>query len=51
LVDLSGEVVAALGGISMERALEELEGVLDLAFELFLAEAEKFGLLAHVYAS
>jgi hypothetical protein len=50
LVHLGGEVVAALGGVLMEGPLKELEGVLDLAFELFLAEAKKFGWLAHVYA-
>jgi len=47
LVHLEGQVVAALGGIFMERALEQVQGLVDLAFELFLAEAEEFGLFAH----
>jgi hypothetical protein len=50
LVHLDGQVVAALGGILVEGALEEVQGVLDLAFELFLAELEDFTLLAHEYA-
>jgi hypothetical protein len=50
LVHLEGQVVAALGGVLVERTLEELEGVVDLAFELFLAESESFGLFAHEYA-
>ena len=40
LVHLEGQVVAALRGVFMERALEEVQGVVDLAFELFLAELE-----------
>jgi hypothetical protein len=47
LVHLEGQVVPALGGVLVEGALEELEGVVDLAFELFLAEAENFGSCAH----
>ena len=50
LVDFDREVVAALGRIFMERALEEAEGGVDLALELLLTEAEEFVLLAHVYA-
>jgi hypothetical protein len=50
LVHLGGEVIAALGRILMERALEEVEGVVDLAFELFLAELEDFVFFAHMYA-
>ena len=50
LVHLEGQVVAALGWVLVERALEELESVVDLAFELFLAEPEKLGMFAHSYA-
>jgi hypothetical protein len=50
LVHLKGEVVAALGGVFVERALEEVEGLVDLAFELFLAELKPFGWFAHTYA-
>jgi len=47
LVHLGGEVVSALGGVFVEGALEEVQGVLDLAFELLLAELEDFVLFAH----
>jgi hypothetical protein len=47
LVDFDREVVAALGRIFMERALEEAEGGVDLALELLLTEAEEFVLFAH----
>jgi hypothetical protein len=50
LVDFDREVVAALGRIFMERALEEAEGGVDLALQLFLPEAEEFVLFAHQYA-
>ena len=50
LVHLGGEVVAALGGVFVEGALEEIQGIVDLAFELFLAELENFMLFAHRYA-
>jgi hypothetical protein len=50
LVHLGGEVVAALGGVFMEGALEEVQGLDDLALELFLAELEELVLLAHKYA-
>jgi hypothetical protein len=50
LVNLEGEVIAALGGIFVEGPLEEVEGLEDLALELFLAEVEEFGLFAHAYA-
>jgi hypothetical protein len=43
-------VIAALGGILVEGALEEVQGVGDLAFELFLTELEHFTWLAHKYA-
>jgi len=46
LVDLGGEVVAALGGVLVEGTLEEVEGVVNLAFELFLAEQEDLALIA-----
>ena len=51
LVHLGGEVVAALGRSFVERALEEVQGVVDLTFELLLAELEKWAELAHKYAS
>jgi hypothetical protein len=50
LVHLGGEVEAALGGVFMERALQEVQGVVDLAFELLLAELEDFVFFAHTYA-
>jgi hypothetical protein len=50
LVDLEGEVVAALGGVFVEGALEEVQGVVNLAFELFLSELEELALFAHKYA-
>ena len=34
----------------MEGALEEVQGVVDLAFELFLAEPEHFCSFIHKYA-
>jgi hypothetical protein len=40
LVDLGGEVIAALGGVFMEGALEQIQRGLGLAFELFLAKEE-----------
>jgi len=46
-VDLGGQMIAALGGIPMEGALEQIEGVVDLAFESILAELEELVLLAH----
>jgi hypothetical protein len=49
-VHLGGEVITALGRVLMERTLEELQGVVDLAFELFLAEPENLGFFAHKYA-
>jgi hypothetical protein len=50
LVHLGGEVVAALGGIFVEGALEEVEGGVNLALELFLAELENLVWIAHRYA-
>ena len=50
LVHFSREVVTALGRIFVQRALEEIDCLIDLALELLLAELENFGLLAHVYA-
>jgi hypothetical protein len=50
LVHLGGEVIAALGGVFMEGPLEQVEGLVDLAFELFLAELKNFGWFAHMYA-
>ena len=38
LIELGGEVIAALGGILVEGTLEEVQGGVDLAMELFLAE-------------
>ena len=48
LVDLEGEVIASLGGVFVEGALEEVQGVVDLAFELFPAEAQVDGAAAAV---
>ena len=50
LLDLGGEVEAALGGVLVERALEEVEGLVDLPLELLLAEPEGGMCLAHMYA-
>jgi hypothetical protein len=50
LIHFGGEVVASLGGVLVERALEEVQGGVDLALELFLAEPENFVLFAHKYA-
>ena len=47
---LSGQMIAALGGIFVQGALEEVQGLVDLALELFLAEPKDFGLFAHKYA-
>jgi hypothetical protein len=44
------EVVAALGRILVERALEQVQGRVDLALELFPAALEHFALLVHKYA-
>jgi hypothetical protein len=38
LIELGGEVITALGWIFVERTLEEIQGGVDLAVELFLAE-------------
>jgi hypothetical protein len=50
LVHLGGEVVAALGRVFVERALEEVQGIGELAGELFLAEEQEVMLFAHKYA-
>jgi hypothetical protein len=50
LVYLGGEVITALRGVFVERALEELQSLVDLTLELFLTEPENFGLFAHKYA-
>jgi len=42
--------MAALGGILVQRPLEEVQGGVDLALELFPAEPENFTLFAHKYA-
>jgi hypothetical protein len=34
----------------VERALEQVQGVVDLTFKLFLPEQQVFALLAHKYA-
>jgi hypothetical protein len=47
LVHLDREVVASLGGVFVEGALEEIQSVVDLAFELLLAKLEEFTLFAH----
>jgi len=38
LADLDREVVASLRGVFVEGALEEIQSVVDLAFELLLAK-------------
>jgi hypothetical protein len=50
LLDLGREVVAALRGVLVEGTLEEFQGVIDLALELFPAELEDLALFAHMYA-
>ena len=50
LVYLESEMITALGGIFVKRALEEIQRLVDLALELFLAKLEEFGLFAHKYA-
>jgi hypothetical protein len=50
LIDFGGEVVAALRGVLVEGALEEIEGLIDLALQLFPAEPEELALFAHLYA-
>jgi hypothetical protein len=50
LVHLGGEMVAALGGVFVEGALEEVQSVLDLALELIPAEPEQLSFFAHMYA-
>jgi hypothetical protein len=50
LVDLEGQVVAALGGIFVEGALQEVQGLLDLALELILSGLESLALFIHMYA-
>ena len=50
LLHLEGEVIAALGGVFVERTLEQVQGLVDLALELFLAELEEFRWFAHKYA-
>ena len=50
LVHLDREVIAPLGGVFMEGALEQVQGVVDLVLELFLAELENFDFFAHKYA-
>jgi hypothetical protein len=49
-IHFESEVVTALGGIFVKRALEEFQSIVDLALELFLAELEEFGLFAHEHA-
>jgi len=49
LVRFGSEVVATLGRVFVEGTLEEVQGVIDLALELFLAELKDFGLFAHKY--
>ena len=46
-VAFGGQVIAALGGVFMERALEEVQGLVDLPHQLFLAEAERITVFAH----
>jgi hypothetical protein len=50
LLHLESEVIAALRGIFVKRALEQVKGLVDLALELLFAELEEFGLFAHKYA-
>ena len=50
LIDFGGQVVAALRGIFVQRTLEEIQRLVDLALELLLAEAKDFMWFAHKYA-
>ena len=50
LVQLGGEMIAALRGVFVEGALEEFQGIVDLTLELFFAELKNLGLFAHKYA-
>ena len=50
LFDLEGQVIAALGGIFMQGALQEIQGLLDLALELILSQLERLALFVHTYA-
>ena len=49
-VHLGGQMPAALGGILVERALHQVQGVVDLPFKLLLPEQQVFALPAHKYA-
>jgi len=49
-VHLGGQMPAALGGVLVERALQQVQGVVDLPFKLFLPEQQVFALFAHEYA-
>ena len=50
LIHFGGEVVAALGRVFVQRTLEQIQSLVDLALELLLAELKNFGLFAHKYA-
>ena len=50
LLDLKGQVKAALGRIFVKGSLQEVQRLVDLALQLFLTELEDFGLFAHQYA-
>ena len=50
LIHLGREVVTALRGVLVQGALEEVQGVIDLALELFPTELEDLVLFAHMYA-
>jgi hypothetical protein len=49
-MDLEGQVIAALGWIFVEGALQEMQGLLDLALELILPQPERLTLFIHMYA-
>ena len=50
LIHLGGEMITALRGVFVEGALEQFQGIVDLALELFFAELKNFGLFVHKYA-
>ena len=44
-----GEVVAALRGVLVQGSLEKVQGIIDLALQLFPAELEGLVVLAHIW--
>lgn len=48
-LDLGRQVIAPLGGGLVDRALKEIQGIVDLPFDLLLPEPERVSLF-HMYA-